>query len=1317
MKYIYYLIFLLFLSHIPIIRANQQTFSVIPFDTSDGMGSPVSFSIVKDRYGFIWVSTRRGIDRFDGLHFKSYTLTESDMRMTDDGVRYDLLKNNDNEIFAYSDLGKVFKFDEETDSFIQIHNVKQYLGVHSLHALAINPDILIVGLYNGICIVDRHTNQKTRMLCQDTNIRCIIPFANNTYLIGSEKGLWCLDIARNACELISSPELDVMSLYYDDEQQRVWMGTKGNGLWTLRLDNTEAQQITNYEQTIVTSICTYADSQLLIGTDGSGLLQTSRIFISPLWQLAGTSQNAQNLLPSSAVQEVFEDNNNIWLTTYDCGMILLAPDPMVGMLSLPDTKYASDRYCYDIDRTDNGEIWAAYNRYICRYSDRKSSAEIFLEGQSGFLAVEALSDGSVCAGGYNSGLYRIDSKTKKQQHISSINGANVNSSIYDFCEDNKGNLWIGGHNFPLTCVKHFVGTPVGYIPKAREMVQYEISRICDIAQLNDSTMIVGTVNGFYLIDINTHGTQHIYAEGSELDWGGTTFITCIKPKDQHIIYIGTDGAGFMTYDILSGEVNTYKKDSHQLPSNYIRGIEISGDTMLWISTENRGIFSFDIKRQKVKHRFNNRSLQSDEFLGHSCITLPDGNVVFGGKGGIETIMALEMPNSEPKINIYLSEVGIGQESRISYVSRPDILDSRIQETTHIRLPYNEKSLRLSFTTDDIYNQSDLLMMFKLDGGPSNWVPMNEQRSLHYYTLPVGKHELKVRCLTSNGQTIDKTFIIEAMQTPWLCWHALLCYVLLLSAIAYFIVMFYKKHVESNAAEEKIRFFDNIAHDIQTPLSLVHAPLYELEQYISPDAPDNLMPLVKHNLNHLTNIVNQLLMFNTNQNGTQTLNLKPIPLCKMAKAIIEAYQPLAKKQKLELEAFIPEEEEIWILADVIALTRVADNILGNAFKFTKTGKISLTVRSRGHNGQLEVRDTGIGMSESTRRKLFLHFMRGENALKEKVSGFGLGMAYSYQALRKMNGRISCQSQIGKGSSFTVSLPLTTGIESESYCINRDVLVASTTSIDTKSLYSSYRHNILIVEDDTEMLNYLSEKLSHGYNVSVATNVEDAKEQLNKNSTDLIISDVMMQGMKGDEWCQELKSNFETSHIPVILLTAVSDYQKQIHSLSMGADEYITKPFDINILLIKIHNILDSKRKQNAYYMQTIGSKQKEKLKPKNEKEQEKQYTQRDLDDQFISQLLSVIEKNVSKPNLSVSDIAGEMALSHTLLYERINKLLGIPPATLLRNCRMKRAKELLLQKKLSVAEVALMCGYTDPKNFSTTFKKHYGCPPSKIDCTD
>lgn len=254
------------------VSAQQQVMSVRTLDVSSGMSSSMAFDVIKDDYGFIWTSTRSGIDCFDGQNFRHYTLSKNDMRMADDGVRHDLLYI-DHAIYVYSDLGRIGSYREDIDDFEEMCSVKPFLGGHSLHDLYVDEEYLLLGLYNGLCILDRKDLSVKTEALKGTNVHCIIPFSEKTFLVGSNHGLWLFDLTHESCELMACQNLDIKCLYYDQEQRQVWMGTIGEGLWTFRIDSQMISQVPNYEHSIITCISPYAGTQMLVGADGDGILQ------------------------------------------------------------------------------------------------------------------------------------------------------------------------------------------------------------------------------------------------------------------------------------------------------------------------------------------------------------------------------------------------------------------------------------------------------------------------------------------------------------------------------------------------------------------------------------------------------------------------------------------------------------------------------------------------------------------------------------------------------------------------------------------------------------------------------------------------------------------------------------------------------------------------------------------------------------------------------------------------------------------------------------------------------------------------------------
>lgn len=1285
----------------------QQSVPSLTLSPSDGLSSSLTFDLKKDHEGYLWISNRMGVDRYDGYAFKAYHLSErdDDVLLLDDGKHHHLTNDSQGRLICYTDRGKIFRYMPETDSFELLYCATQFLGRHSLHAAAIAGDTLLLGLHNGLYRVNLKSRQLESHICQTHNIRTIEPYVGGTYLVGSDHGVGCLDMALDSCFNLGLPTLDVKSIYFDADQQRLWVGTNGSGLWTMHFDGSGAQQIANWESSIVTQIRPYGDSQLVVGTDGEGLLLTSRRIASPLQPLADVNAQAPYLLPSAGVQGLLVDGSDIWLTGFESGVSLLHPASAIRCLELPASEGVLEHRVNDVSVDNHGKIWAAYRQTIAQFDPETGCMQTYAFPKSNFLTIQTASDGTVWAGGYNAGIYHLDPKTGRSSHLGALDGRAVNSNVYSLFEDHQHRMWVGSQFSPLTCIVPNAQLAPYQIPPISQMLQFDVTRVNDIGQLDDSHMAVATTDGIVVLDVTTGQMQSLLTE-VDTTWQGTNFIACLDTDHAGNIFVGTDGSGLVIYNATTGQKEQYTSTTG-LPSNFIRSIECVGDSLLWVSTENSGIFAFNLRSRSVETTVtHSRGLSVEGFVQEASAQLPDGRLVFGGKGGTAVIDPKGLKINNNELLFVVSEVGLGEEKRLSYLTHPEVLDAPLSQLKHIVLPYGERSLRITFSAVDLYHNSDFWFVYRIGDEEGYWQPLDEHRTATIYTLPAGKHIMTVRCMRGDETVAERVIEIEVEQTPWLSVYALLIYALVAVVLVVSVLVTIIKALQHASSEEKIRFFNSVAHDIRTPLSLVSTPLSDLEPYISPQAPPTLLPLIKRNIKHLNDVVNQLSLFNTGQNRHQTLI--PVQLCDFVMALRESYQPLASHHNLSFDIELPA-DAVWVYADVGILQRVIDNLLGNAFKFTKEGGVRIRVRRQGQRGVVEVSDTGIGMSESTRRRLFRHFFRGENAVNGRIPGFGLGMMYAFQAVKQMHGRLSCQSQEGKGTTFMVQLPVAPAAETQSYLFEEhtEELVAS----DQKALYSGYRYDILVVEDNEELLSYLKQKLAAQYNVSCASCVADAQLLLKKHYPDLIISDIMMPGMRGDDWCAQLKQEIDTSHIPVILLTANSDYQSEMHGLNMGADDYITKPFDINILLLKIRNIFVARRKMQAHLLgsvEVVGDRSGG-VKVTEDRSEEIS----SLDDQFVRRLFQLMDKYIEQPDLTVEQLASEMAVSHTLFYEKVNKLLGVPPASLIRSCRMKRAKALLLEGSHTVAEVAVMCGFPDAKYFSTAFKKYYGVSPSKI----
>lgn len=805
------------------LRALPLSYATHTLDVADGLSSSVALDLCKSSEGQLWISTSKGVDLYDGHNFKHYSLTlgHSEVRSTDDGTQHHFAKDPQGPLYCFTDRGKIFRYDAEGDDWLQVCSVTHLLARHSMHAARIEGDRMLIGLYDGIYQMDLTSQQVIAHLIPNYNVHCIIPYKQDKYLVGCDHGVVCLDLQHQHSSTFACPEFEIHALYYDQNYQRLWIGTEGAGILTMDIESGHLQHLSGWETSIVNSILPLDESQMLIGTDGHGLLMTSRQTVSDLVQIANDSPDALYELHAAGIRSLLVDDGNIWLSTWGGGVSLIRANSSYQCLMNQRALSANDYRANDLCLAPDGKLWVAYNKALASFDLETGASRIYEKRDANFLAVRVTSDGSVWCGGYNSGLYRFDPKTEKFWHLPSVNGGSVNNSIYTLCLDRQQRLWVGGLFMPLTCIPHPESFAGGAMPTPKEMINYEPSRINDISQLNDSQLVLASNNGVILFNMETGEQRNVAGESDSLRWSGTTHVRCVTTDNSHLIFAGTEGSGLIAYDVKTDKLESFTTEHGGLPSNFLRGIVLTSDSLLWLSTEDRGIFAFHRSRHQVVAQLtHNSGLTSEEFNSHASVLFPDGSVAYGSKAGVELIAADCLAGITPRVKIHLSEVGLGEEQRISYRTHPEVLDTSLDNLSTLRFPFGERLLRLRFSTNDLYQQHDLMLSYRIDDEDGPWMPLDMSRTVTLYSLPPGKHKLEVRCMSGEGVVATRELTIEALQTPWLSWPALLVYLLFFAGLIYAALMAYIKHFESKAAAEKLRIFESKSNMHEHYLQLI-----------------------------------------------------------------------------------------------------------------------------------------------------------------------------------------------------------------------------------------------------------------------------------------------------------------------------------------------------------------------------------------------------------------------------------------------------------------------------------------------------------------
>jgi len=535
-------------------------------------------------------------------------------------------------------------------------------------------------------------------------------------------------------------------------------------------------------------------------------------------------------------------------------------------------------------------------------------------------------------------------------------------------------------------------------------------------------------------------------------------------------------------------------------------------------------------------------------------------------------------------------------------------------------------------------------------------------------------------------------------------------IIVLSIIIFLYLLYYINRLKQHHTEEKVRFFTNMAHDIRTSLTLIKAPVEELSKE------KELTESGKYYLNlaivqarQLTSVVSQLMDFQKVDIGKEHLLLSMTDLVKFVanrRIMLASY---AKSRGIDL-MFVADRKSYITAVDEPKMEKIIDNLISNAVKYSHSNsQIYIDLRCDDKKWILQVKDNGIGISRKAQRQLFKEFYRGENAINSQVVGSGIGLLLVKNYVTMHGGTISCTSQENEGSTFQVVIPfkqvsrtlVEPGTPVEIAVAASQVEVLTPRTEPETEFKTSQEMKVLIVEDNEDLLNFMKSTLSSDFKVFTAADGAKAWQFISKQIPDLVVSDIMMPNMDGFELCKIMKSTYETSHIPIILLTALSEITDQLHGLGLGADDYLTKPFDMNLLIQRIKSVIRNREAVREKALKLIKGDSNEHI------------LSNELNDKFIKKMLEVAKSNIPNAEFDKEVFASEMNVSSSLLYKKIKSLTDQSPTDFIKTIRLNHAVELLQSRKYTVTEVSELCGFASLGYFSTVFSKHFGKSPSEI----
>lgn len=1231
--------------------------------------------VVRDDAGFVWAASRTGVLRVTANDSRLYELpfATTDVMQVKIACRH-------NELAAVSQNGQVFRYNRVQDRFERWFTLSALLGNEGwVTNLLIDTDGKVwistsVGVFTwtGEEAVPAFRGEKGHAYITSLDSCRVLAFVQSS--------IYCIDTrTRIPAECKGELPYMISSARYDAHTRRVWVGTYNEGLWQYDMKEQKVRKadIPHFPQLIVRDILIPDAASLWVGVDGAGI-----------WILDSDASHVRQVLredldnPSSlrgnSVYSLLKDGHRIWAATNSGGLqytetVKPAVEHLVHGINNPQSLH--NNQVNQLVTDSQGNLWIATNDGLSRFDARTHEWKQLYGGrQLVFLSLATDRRGHLYAGTYGEGVYVLDETTGRElHHYGRPDGAIFGSGGFVFAAytDSEGDVWMGGVKGNVYCYRH----------ADKQLRAYDTQPVYCFAELSPGQILMGCAYGLLLMDKETGKFDALLSNHVVHD---------IAVAPDHTVWICTSGDGVIGVDMRTAE-QTHITTQRGLPSNYTKSLLLEHNK-LWIGTDN-GLCCLDLPDKRIQTFATQPLLTDVAFSINASCRLPDGRLAFGSNNGAVLFHPGRLDAVQSSGRIYFSDLRV---SGRSIREMPEFqLSAPIDSLASLSLSYSQNSFTLSIFPLGHVSRS-AAFSWKLEGQDKDWSAYTTNRYINYTNLPAGKYRLCIRLY--DGSILSHRQLVIRVEPPfWQTWWFRLLTTVVAVVLLFFIVRYYLQRLHRRYADEKIRFFTRMAHDIRTSLMLIKAPVEELqrEKNLSPWS-KRCLTLACEQTTRLADTATQLLDFEKLDIGKEHPLFANLNLTDLIRRRLDVHESYAVGQQIRIISYL-KPENYWAQADVRMMERVVDNLLSNAVKYsTNGGLIEVTFEGKADEWSLQVKDYGMGMSKAAQRKLFREFYRSENAVNAQIVGSGIGLLMTKKYIDIHGGKIGVSSEPGVGTTFDITVPLRPVPET----LPEDCPPVGEPERTVADEPEARDMHILIVEDNRALREFMTHPLREHFRVSTAKDGQQAWDAIKELQPDLVVSDVVMPRMDGFELCRRIKSDYETSHIPVILLTALSDKTNQLHGLGLGADNYLVKPFDMALLASRIASIIRNRR--------TILQKAIEAR-----RDDTRSIVENRINDEFIKKAIACVRANIANESFGKEDFASALALSQSLLYKKIKALTNLSVVEFIREIRLNYAMELLRSGEYNVTEVSEKCGFNTPAYFSKVFKEHFGRTPSEV----
>lgn len=1145
-----------------------------------------------------------------------------------------------------------------------------------------------------------------------------------------------------------------------DRDNDLWVGVNGNlGVYCYRdasrtlLNIGDGLKPTNISHKgFLRGMVEGPDGRIWVTTENEGICLIDKKDFSTSY--IHHNGELKNSLSHNSILSLYKDNEGIiWVGTFKSGIDYYHKDifkfryPQQRLYSDPNSLSSNDVGTFAED--EKGNLWVGTNGGGLLYFNRLTG--LYTRYQHDPKNINSISSNVIVSllydknhhlwiGTYLKGLNKFDGKkftryTHDPHNPNSLSG----TSVYKIFEDSTGRLWIGTLQdgmdlFDRNTGKFYNST----ILKGKYPLHSNY--ICDIVEDINGDIWTGGGFGIDVFNPKTRKSRHFLHDPNNSNSLSSNNISSIFKDSSGRIWIATsEGLNFYNQRDNNFRRITVKDG---LPGRVIVSIEEDNNRNLWLASSS-GLTQFSnadlwIKQSTIAPKLRNYDksdgLQEGVFSTNSSLKMSSGELIFGGTNGYNIFQPEELKKDSPPpavlfsgFELFNKPIGLNEK-----INGRVLLEQPISDTESLTLKYVENVFSITFTALNYIQPKKNKFKYKLEGFDEEWnITTNSSRRITYTNLNPGNYELKVLASINNGNwtAVPKTLKIKVLPPFYKSPLAYALYLVLIVTLLYFTrSVMLKRQREKFVIEQerreaaylhnldlmKIRFLTNVSHEFRTPLSLILAPIEKLLKDVEGNAErQKQFQMINKNARRLLSMVNQLLDFRKIELDTVDLCLSEGNVIKFIKESAYSFQALAENKNVSM-FFDASISDFYAFFDMDKLEKILFNLLSNAFKFTpENGQVAVHVDISSCDAmadykmlEIEVRDSGIGIPKEKKELIFERFYRDDVPYQIVNQGSGIGLSIVKEFVRIHNGSISVESEVGKGSCFVVKIPVK-GSDQFYYKVS-EVSPSDTQEtaiveeqVKQKKLLceETGKATVLIIEDNQDFLYYLRENLGSHFKIIEATNGKEGWQKALSEQPDLIVSDLMMPLMNGIELCKKIRKDARTVHIPFILLTANTSEGQKLQGLDIGVNDYVTKPFSFEQLLLRIKNLIKQRKSFQEVYGKKISV-----------TTSEVEITSADL--KFIQDATRLIEENIANAEFSVEEFAIKMGVSRTVLYLKMVELTESSPLEFIRKIRLERGAQLLRDSQLSIAEIAYRTGFNHPKYFSKYFRQIYKILPSE-----